>query len=184
MQGKAPLSDLTSEDLACRAGAGSESSFSELVRRHGPSLFLDLRRRIPNAHDAEDLTQETFIKARRNLGRYDARYPFAVWLHTIGRRLVYSFLRRRAPVHVPLTEAAGVATAEASSEGDLWGLADRVLPKSQRDALWLRYGEGLSVADIARETGRSRVHVKVLLHRGRTRLARTIRAGDREGGAS
>jgi hypothetical protein len=61
------------EELAARAAAGSRSAFEELVTRYGVRLLHFLRSRAGPSEDVEDLVQETFLKAYRNIGRYDPR---------------------------------------------------------------------------------------------------------------
>ena len=95
------IDDLTSEELACRAQAGSDESFSELMRRHVAPLIRFISRRVPDDRDAEDLAQETFVRAHRHLDRYDPKYRFSTWLYTIGGRLAVSFRRRVEPT-VPM----------------------------------------------------------------------------------
>ena len=171
------LQALSSEELAGRAGGGCEASFEELVRRHSGQLRAFLALRVGNAHDAEDIAQETLIRARRNLGRYQPRYRFTTWLFTIGRRLAARPAARvevRADAGESLVdERTPSATMAAAEERDnLWDAAQGALSAAQFESLWLMYGEGRSVREIAARTGRTAIHVRVLLHRARTRLAR------------
>jgi RNA polymerase sigma-70 factor (ECF subfamily) len=132
---------------------------------------------VPYA-DAEDLVQETFVRMHRAAAAYNPRWPVATWAFTIGRRLAVDRLRRLKP-HVSLDEASEVAatTAPPDDRGEaIWALARRVLPARQYETLWLRYGEGSDLAGVARVMGISRVHARVLLHRGRSRLADELRS--------
>jgi len=67
------------------------------------------------------------------------------------------------------------AMSEQDDRSLVWTLA-RALPDAQRETLWLRYSEDLSVDEIARVTGRTQIHVKVLLHRARSALGEQIRS--------
>src|SRR5512137_1234428 len=91
MPGAAEVSD---ESLAARAAAGSCAAFEELVTRYTGRLFHFLKPRSASREDLEDLVQETFFRAYRNIDRYDARWRFATWLYTVGTRLAIS--RHRA----------------------------------------------------------------------------------------
>ena len=170
-----------SEQLARRAREGCRDAFELLVTRHEHQIFNYLHQLTCNRHDAEDLAQETFVKAYRAIHRYDASFAFATWLFTIAKRTAYSHFRsaRRVeeqPPDDPVDPANPATLLEGKEESDsLWALARR-LKRNQYEALWLRYTEGFSVAEIARIMNRNQIHVKVLLHRGRTTLAKWLRA--------
>src|SRR5688572_23832939 len=69
-----------SADLARRAAEGSLDAFEELAIQFEPRIYGFLTRHIGNAHDAQDLTQETFVRAWRNIARFDPTRDFATWL--------------------------------------------------------------------------------------------------------
>src|SRR5436190_19213603 len=81
--------------IAARAAAGSVEAFEELALRFEPRIFGFLRRHIGNAHDAEDLTQETFVRAWRAIERFDPTRNFATWLFVIARRAAANYFRAR-----------------------------------------------------------------------------------------
>lgn len=170
-----------SEQLAQRAREGCRDSFELLVSRHERQIFNYLHQLTRNRHDAEDLVQETFIKAYRGIHRYDASFAFATWLFTIAKRTAYSHFRSagRAVEHPSENQEDRTNPATALEEKDerdlLWSLARR-LKQNQYESLWLRYGEGFSVAEIARILNTNQIHVKVLLHRARATLAKALRA--------
>ena len=70
---------LSDEKLACKAQAGHSSAFDLLVRRHRDRILRHLSLKTRHEQDAEDLTQETFLKACKNLHRYDPGRPFSAW---------------------------------------------------------------------------------------------------------
>ena len=163
--------------LLGRAQAGDPEAFGDIVRRHTDRVYQLLWRWTGNRADAEDLTQETFVRAYASLGRLDPARPFLPWLYTIARRAAASHWRRARPVEpltddlpepstpeTPATHMEGIEGADA-----IWERARRLKPK-QYQALWLRFGEGLSVAETARVLGITRLHVRVLLHRARAAL--------------
>ena len=174
------LDESSNEELAARAAAGSSSCFEALVHRLGPRLLRYLRQKLPDAHTAEDVLQETFLKVFRNLDRYDPSRSFATWLFTIATRLAVSYWRSRRPTasmaNVEPSAPAGrgpLATAARREEqANLWATARRVLPESQFTALWLRYADDLPNPEIARVMGKSVGGVKVLLHRACRKLTR------------
>lgn len=172
------LHDLSSEELARRAQHGCRASFTELVHRHTPGLQAFLGRRTPEGHEAEDLMQDTFIKAYQNLGRYDDSWRFSTWLFTIAARLAVSRGRQRSRERlapgIPAYLVASDLTDQQEQRESLWAMAAR-LPRAQYEALWLKYRQDLPVKEIARTMGKSQVNIKVLLYRARISLARRLR---------
>lgn len=181
----------TDEELAREARAGSRRSFEELAARYRRRLFVYLRPRLGSDQDAEDMVQETFLKLYRNIGSYDPAFRFSTWLYTAAGRLAISSYRKKgaAPGTVRLEDVPDVADAKAAptratEAAEIWDSA-RSLGGNQFRALWLRYGEELTVEEIARALGRSRLAVRMLLHRARTNLmkktdrgaARSVAAG-------
>ena len=182
MSSLAGVSEVTSEELAAQAQAGSSDSFSELVQRHRPGLFAFLRRSTATVEDAEDLTQQTLVKAHEKLHQYDAGRKFSPWLYAIARRLSLSHWRKPRSFALESEElvadsSAGPAeiVAEHDAAHNLWTRISGILPTAQMETLWCRYGEELSVREISQRTGRTEVHVKVLLHRARVRLSKQLR---------
>ncbi len=82
--------------LAARARSGCLTSFTELVERFEGRLFNFLLRRTRSIADAEDLAQETFVRAWRAIGQYNPRWQFSTWLFTIAHRLAVTEYRRRS----------------------------------------------------------------------------------------
>jgi RNA polymerase sigma-70 factor, ECF subfamily len=168
---------ISNEELACRAQWGCAESLDQLLRRFQTPVLHFLRRR-GSSSDAEDLTQETFLRAFENLHRYDGRRPFATWLFTIARRTSINHSRRIRPAaDQDATDAAIAAAASpldvmvaAESRGRLWDRAADVLTEEQTTALWLHYAEDMPTGEIAKVLGRSWVSVKVMMFRARKRL--------------
>ena len=169
----------TSEQLAERTQNGCRASFETLVERHGTRIFNFLWHLTRNRHDAEDLTQETFLKAFRNLHQYNPACSFAGWLFVIAKRTGFNHFRSaRFTEELPEDSEADapdpLAVLQEKEEKDsLWRLARRLKP-DQHEALWLRYGEGFSIAETARIMNTTRIRVRVLLHRARKALGRLL----------
>jgi RNA polymerase sigma-70 factor (ECF subfamily) len=81
--------------LVRRCLAGDEKAYRELVERYQGQVYSLALRMVRRAEDAEDLTQETFVRMFRALARYDTERPFAAWLFTIASRLCIDHIRRR-----------------------------------------------------------------------------------------
>ena len=171
-----------------RAQSGCPEAFSALVDAYGPRLLRYLSRWTGNDHDAEDLTQETFIKAFRGLRQCAHARALGGWLFTIARRtaLNYHRARRSRPSHCvelhPDLAEPPRSNPEADAADRIWELA-RGLEPEHYEVLWLSYAEGLTVAEVARVMGCSAINVRVRLHRARRQLRRRLEL-DRGGSGS
>ena len=87
------LRALSAEELARRSQQGCRASFAELVERYAVPLRQFLHHQTNHLHDAEDLVQDTFVRAYGNIDRYRSSYKFSTWLFTIARRLASSRFR-------------------------------------------------------------------------------------------
>lgn len=167
-------------DLARR---GCRAAFGRLVVCYHARVYQFLLRRCETAADAEDATQETFLRAWTAIARFDpgARASFTTWLFTIGVRAAASLARTRAADrraverHVP-REHFRQPSPMMDVSGGLWEVADACLGPDARSVLWLRYAEELTPSQIARVLGRSEVSVRVSLFRSRRALAAKVRA--------
>jgi RNA polymerase sigma-70 factor (ECF subfamily) len=138
-----------------------------------------LQRRGAEA-DAEDLLQETFLRAYANLPLYRENWRLAAWLFTIARRVSINHHRRPRAQAAPgddwsdsiADRVPGPAESLAEEEGrrGLWDLAARILSEGEFTAVWLFYVEELSAREIAAVLDRSWAAVKTMLFRARRRL--------------
>jgi RNA polymerase sigma-70 factor (ECF subfamily) len=171
---------LHESDTIRAAAAGDARAFEQLVRTHSRRVHGFLVQFTRNTHDADDLTQQTFIKAYRHLGSFDCSRPLVNWLLTIARRTALNHFRsaRRwepADETLPAPEPSPAHALEQSERSaNLWTRARRLLSDREYEILWLRFAEDLSVAETARIVGLTRIHVKVIAHRARTRLAQGV----------
>lgn len=176
-----PIEKMTDEELAREARAGSRRSFEELALRYKRRLFVYFRPRLGSDQDAEDLVQETFLKLYRNIHNYDPALRFSTWLYTSANRLAISSYRRKKTkagrlgpevADASADPAVRAAAGEMRSTG-LWDAA-RTLGGNQYRVLWLRYGEDQTIEEIAASIGKSRLAVRLLLHRARTNLMKRV----------
>ena len=174
---KMPSDAVSAEELAVRARDGSRVSFDELVVRYRPRLVAFLAHRLADAADAEDVAQETFLRAYDHLASYDADRPFATWLFAIGKNVAanHAIARNRREARDARPAAtAGAAVDAAGTASDVWQRAAAVLRPDVYRALWLRYAQGASVREIATALGRSSVAIKVMLFRARRRMLQEV----------
>jgi len=176
----AALRSASEEDLARRVQVGCADSFAELVDRLQPRLLFVLRRRMQHYADAEDVAQKTLLRAFEKIDLYDATRKFSPWLFTIALRLAADHHRQRK-IPVALAGEAAVTAVDPNPNPEqlaihgeqsrnIWEVAQHVLQPESWTALWLLYGEGQSVREIARSLGRTAVSVRVLLFRARKTL--------------
>lgn len=168
--------------------AGDRQAFRILVERHGDRVYRAVARIASSPEDAEDLAQETFLKAFRSLGAYDPRWAFSTWVATIATRTALSAGRRVCPsaAAVSLDREEAPPRVADHAPGPLRHAQDAqwrrrlgeelaALGERMRVAFGLRYEDGLSVAEIAQATDASPGAVKVLLHRARRILRERLR---------
>jgi len=172
------LKDLSDEELAADTAAGSRSSFEELILRYSPKLFYFLRHKTASDQNVEDLIQETFIKAFRNIDRFDPKRKFSTWLYTIAARQAVSLYRANKAKNPSLVTMASSQDPQEiiirkQESQNLWILA-RKLSRKEYKALWLYYAEDMPVKNIAEIMKKKKVTVRVLLHRARTNLAKKM----------
>ena len=148
-------------------------AFGALVSRHHQRVFAFLLALTRHRQDAEDLTQETFLRAWNKFHRYNPDLPLLPWLFTIARRLSISALRRARPV--PADSFAPTDQEPADRALWLWGFAKANLTSDAYSTLWLHYREELSLKEIAAVMGKREGAIKVILHRARKSLAEKIR---------
>ena len=172
---------MSSEEAAwvARAKAGDQAAFTELFTRYERRIYSFIYRMMGNPEDAFDLTQETFLKAYRALGKTDDELNVNAWLHRIASNACMDVLRRRQRLRwLPWENTKHDRPSvhqEDDPEGSVVGgetqvAVQRVLsamsPRN-RQAMVLREYEGLSCEDIGEIMGVSRSAVKSMLFRGR-----------------
>jgi RNA polymerase sigma-70 factor, ECF subfamily len=168
--------DKTDEELARRAQRGCRESFDELMKRFQAPILHFLRSRTAPA-EAEDLLQETFLRAFRAFDRYRSDWPVRSWLFTIARRVCIDSGRRTRITLQVADDVCGTApdAAEIASVNEerrtLWAAARRLLSEIEQTALWLHYVEEMSVREVAGVIRRSPTATKVLMFRARRTLA-------------
>ena len=162
-----------------------DREFSDLYRAHLRDVYSYSYYRVGNHHDAEDLTEQTFLQAYRHFERAVAESngrPLRPWLIRIAHNLAANLYRDRArrpqtPIEDTATLSA-VHTTEDLVEGrdELSRILDGIeeLPDDRREALILRFALGMDNREIARAMGRSDGATKVLIHRAIKQLEEIV----------
>ncbi len=156
--------------------ADLDRAFSDLYRAHVRDVYSYSYYRVGNHHDAEDLTEQTFLQAYRHLERAlreSQGRPLRPWLIRIAHNLAANFYRDRSRKPESAIEDAGMIAAHHTTESLVEGreqlktILDGVqqLPDDRREALIMRFALGMDNREIARALGRTDGATKVLLHR-------------------
>ena len=155
------------------ARAGSREAFAELTRRHYQPVHGFLISLLANRSDAEDLTQDTFLRALAKIRQFKPDQPFRPWIFTIARRLAITHWRRQrptAPLDASTPHPAASMPPSRHDAAALWSVAREKLKPDEFSALWFFYREDLSIKELAKVLRKTTTHTKVILHRARTRL--------------
>lgn len=174
-----PVMEPSDEILAQRALSGDSDAFMILVERYQNTIFHVALRMLGDSHDAEDLTQEVFLRCYQSLGRYDPARPFFSWIYRIAVNCCLT--ARKRPTASALDEqlVAALATEEPSPEqhvmrDETQALVQTLLgllPEQDRSIIALRYDAELSYDQIAQILRLPLGTVKTRLFRARQRLA-------------
>jgi len=153
-----------------------DRDFSELYRAHLRDVYSYSYYRVGNHHDAEDLTEQTFLQAYRHFERAqresDGR-PLRPWLIRIAHNLAANYYRDRSRKPQTNLEDAAILSAPIATEQvveereEVKEVLEGVskLPDDRREALIMRFALGMDNREIARAMGRSEGATKVLIHR-------------------
>jgi len=153
-----------------------DRDFTELYSAHLRDVYSYAYYRIGNHHDAEDLTEQTFLQAYRHFERAQresAGRPLRPWLIRIAHNLAANYHRDRSRRPQTRLEDAAVVSAPHDTEDlvegrqELQEVLEGVtrLPEDRREALIMRFALGMDNREIARALGRSEGATKVLIHR-------------------
>jgi len=167
--------------LIAKAKQGDKDSIRELIELHQDRLFAFLWRIVRNNADAEDICQETFMRAFSSLAEFNEEFRFSTWLFTIGYRLALNFIKHRP--HQTGVDFANMAPSDQNDElgriiqsehaakiRDLiWKEVDDLGP-IQKATILLFYRQGLSCQEISETLDVPVATIKSHMHRARERL--------------
>ncbi|CAN5651684.1 MAG: sigma-70 family RNA polymerase sigma factor [Gemmatimonadota bacterium] len=185
------LKEATDQDLVTRARAGSERAYRELLERYQRPVFSLIYRMVRDREQAEDLSQETFVKVFNHLDKYDPKYKFSSWIFKISSNLSIDALRKKELATVSLDGSRHAVTEEqiessritvesrtenpeeyleAKELGEEIEQAIGTLRAEYRTAILLRHVEGRPYEEIAEVMGVPLGTVKTYIHRARNEL--------------
>jgi RNA polymerase sigma-70 factor, ECF subfamily len=176
----------TDADVVAEVLRGDRQAYAKIIDAYKAPVFNLAFRMTGSYPDADDLTQETFIRAYQKLHQFDREKKFFTWLYTIGINLIRNHLRKKARNDFP--HAADCIIPEVplqggdGREGDLLS-EDRMkkleenmrkLPIDMREAIILRYQQDLTFEEISDITGDSISAVKMRVYRGLEKLKQLL----------
>ena len=186
--------ELVESRLAQLARSGDRQAFRELVDLYKSKIYHLAYRMLGNAHEAEDVVQETFLRVYTNLGRYDPAQKFSTWIYRIGTNLCIDNLRKRKR---KMSLDANMFDSEGTDGYDMLPAGEEELPETKlvisetqrqvREAIdrlpdqyktivILRYLHDMSLQEISEVLDMPVTTIKTRLHRGREYLrSRRIR---------
>jgi RNA polymerase sigma-70 factor (ECF subfamily) len=192
---RADLAARSDQDIVVLARAGEETAYRELIRRYERPLFSLLYRMVRDRELAEDLAQETFVKALNAIESYRPEYKFSSWIFKIANNAAIDHLRRRELDTLSLegsphaeTPDAVEATAlqigdrqesplEAVEARELGGQIEQAIARLRpeyRSCILLRHVEGRAYEEIAEILNLPLGTVKTYIHRARNELRQAL----------
>jgi RNA polymerase sigma-70 factor, ECF subfamily len=170
--------------IVAQALAGSQSAFEQIVRRYQRPIIGLISRMTGDRALAEDLAQETFVKAFHSLAAFDTTRRLSSWLFRIAHNTAIDAMRRARPPQVPIETVPTAGDApdeppdpvERQELGQALEAALDALWADQRAAIVLRYENGLSFDEIGTILGVPEVTARSHVHRARKELARLLTA--------
>jgi RNA polymerase sigma-70 factor (ECF subfamily) len=173
---------LDEDELIARARQGDREAFADLYQRYLPMIYAYVRARVHDDRDAEDLTEQVFLRAFQTLSRYRGRgWPYSAFLYRVARNLLVDHIRRSRP---ELRGEAAEARRDPAPSPDevlvqreerrrLQQALDR-LPADYQEVIRLRLLMSLPTATASQWLGRSEGAVRVLLFRAVQALRREL----------
>jgi len=158
--------ELTDAVFVTKARSGDTDAYRVLVERHGRALFRLAFRMTGNEQDAEDVVQESFLRAYRQLGKFDERATFGTWLYRIATNYALDLVRSRnrrsanlAPAHSEIEDPMATLPAEdpnperitlSTEVRERVAVAMKDLSATERTAFVLRHFEGMCIEEISK----------------------------------
>ena len=189
------LRDATDQEVVAQARLGREAAYRELVRRYERPIFSLIYRMVRDRELAEDLSQETFVKALKAVGSYRPEYKFSSWIFKIANNAAIDHLRKRELATLSIEGSPHARTPDAMEAtalqigGRLPGPLDQLeaselggaieeaigrLRPEYQSCILLRHVEGRPYEEIAEMLGLPLGTVKTYIHRARHELRKAL----------
>ncbi len=184
----ATIEELSDERLIELAQEGNRWAFGVLVKRYMRRAYFVALGFVASPEDAEDLSQEAFIRAYRNIHRFERGRKFFTWYYQILRNLCFNHLKKKRRkaflfAEIPETELLELRSGGESPEESLerhetmraFWRAYESLSEQEREVIWLREFQGLSYKEIAELLGCPPGTVMSRLYNARRHLAKKMK---------
>lgn len=182
------IKEATDAELVARSKEADTAAFGELVSRYQKPVFRIILRMVKSQDDADDLTQDTFVRAHRGLKTFKEEYDFHPWLYRIAVNQAINFInkrKRQAAVDLDEVPESDLETPGPEAESPLQSASRRELmehldgalerlPEEQRAVFLLRVQEGLSYEEIADVMDTPKGTVMSRLARARMALRKSL----------
>lgn len=179
-----PEADVELQALVVRCLGGDSAAIAAFVSKFERFVFGLCLRMLRQREDAEDAAQETFVRAVRNLHRWDSSRPILPWLQTIAANRCRTALSKRTkrPLHTPNFPEPAIVDSTSSDMVEEVDRALATISDQYRDVIVLYYRGGLSVGEISEAIQVADGTVKTWLFRARKELADELRGRGLVGG--
>lgn len=167
-----------------RARAGDQQALADLYDWYMPRVYRYALARLGNVAEAEDLTEEVFLRMLRAIGDFRWRKaPFSAWIFRIAHNQVVTHFRRSAqrghptsdiPEDMPDSRPDLASAVEERITIEEVRRATELLPEAQREVIALRFVVGLSITETAQALGKREGNIKALQHKAVQRLQRLL----------
>ena len=195
MAAKPDLAAKSDQDIVALARAGEEPAYRELIRRYERPIFSLLYRMVRDRELAEDLAQETFVKALNAIESYRPEFKFSSWIFKIANNAAIDHLRRReldtlslegsphaetpdaieaTALQIGARQESPLDAVEARELGGQIEVAIARLRPEYRSCILLRHVEGRAYEEIAEILGLPLGTVKTYIHRARNELRQAL----------
>jgi RNA polymerase sigma-70 factor, ECF subfamily len=178
-------------NMVAQVKKGDQEAFEGIVDLFKDKIYRHCYRMVGDGHEAEDLAQETFLRAYRNISKYNNEFKFSTWIYRIATNLCIDRLRKKKPdyyldAEVPGTDGANMYSQlsaddplpeQVVTENERWNeLQEEImkLPEKYRTAIVLKYVEDLSLEEISQIMDIPVPTVKTRIHRGREALKKVF----------
>jgi len=168
-------------DLVALAKLGNQEAFVKLYDRYYDRIFRHISYRVNRIEDAEDLTQQVFLRAWGAIGRFEQRgSPFLAWLYTIAHNLLVSSYRKKPASYMrddyPDSRSDSDPELQAAAHWEREHLLEAIqkLSPVQQKIITMRFLDNIDFHTIAEAVGKTEVNVRVIQYRALQQLRRVL----------
>lgn len=175
--------EMTDEQLVLAVQKGEDQAFSYIVQRYQGKLFAYIMRLMNHRDEAHDITQDVFLKAYKNLHRFDTERKFSSWIYRIAHNESVNWLKKKTRVKIESLESqienGYQPKAKASIESEYISQEEQVavrkaintLPKKYKQVMELRYLQQKSYEEIAEKLDKPINTVGTLINRAKKKMS-------------